>query len=313
MPDATEFTVRESGERLDVFLSRVAGKTRSQIARYNDDGNVLVNGERGKCGRILKAGDIVSFTAEERAVNALPEELPLDILYEDDDIAVLNKRQGMSVHPGAGNASGTLVNALLWRFGSLSEAGGQSRPGIVHRLDKDTSGVLVVAKNDRAHLALSAQWSSRQVRKIYLALLEGNLRDDEGKVCTCIGRSTRDRKKMAVLPQGKEAITLYRVCERFAANCLAEFDIRTGRTHQIRVHAQYLGHPVVGDKTYGYAKQKFALNGQLLHAYKITFLHPATGEEKTFCAPLPDYFENVLKKLRNQKEKEVPCDSKPQS
>lgn len=298
---------------MDVFLASELDVTRSHVKQLNDGGCVLVNGKTDKCGRILKAGDEIVVTEAEYAPVATPEDLPLSVLYEDDDIAVIDKRQGMSVHPGAGVHSGTLVNALLHRFGTLSGAGGAVRPGIVHRLDKDTSGVLIVAKNDKAHLALSSQLSRREMRKVYVALLEGNLKEDSGEVRTFMGRNPRDRKKMAVLPQGKEAITLYRVRERFANNCLVEFVIKTGRTHQIRVHAQYLGHPVVGDKTYGYAKQKFALNGQLLHAEQITFRHPASGEQVSFTAPLPDYFTDVLKKLRNDQRRISSCDSKPLS
>lgn len=300
MADVLTYTVESGGERMDVYLSQKTGKTRSQIKALNDGGNLLCNGKTEKCGRILKAGDVLVLSEEVRPMCAEPEELPLEILYEDDDIAVINKQQGMSVHPGAGNHSGTLVNALLYRFGTLSQAGGAVRPGIVHRLDKDTSGVLLVAKNDKAHLSLCEQLARREVRKSYLALLEGNLKEDSGQVRTYIGRSPRDRKKMAVLPQGKEAITLYKVRERFAENCLAEFDIKTGRTHQIRVHAQYLGHPVVGDKTYGYTKQRFSLAGQLLHAAQITFRHPARGTDMTFAAPLPAYFEQVLATLRRE-------------
>lgn len=303
MSKQSVYIAERGGERLDVYLSELTGKTRSQISKLNDGGFILCNGKTEKCGRILKCGDEITVTEEDKVMFAEPEELPLDVLYEDGDIAVINKRQGMSVHPGAGNKSGTLVNALLYRFGSLSGAGGESRPGIVHRLDKDTSGVLIVAKNDKAHLSLSKQLSDREVKKIYVALLEGNLKDDSGEVRTHIARSPRDRKKMAVLPAGKEAITLYKVLERFENNCLCEFNIKTGRTHQIRVHAQYLGHPVVGDKTYGFSKQRFSLAGQLLHAAQITFKHPVTGESLTFKAPLPDYFEDVLSKLRKEKER----------
>lgn len=302
MAQTKSFTVTDGGQRLDVYLSEVMQTTRSHVKQCNDGGFVTVNGEKGKCGRILKAGDEISVTEEEYTPSLQPEDLPLDVLYEDDDVAVVNKPQGMSVHPGAGVHGGTLVNALLHRFSTLSQAGGAVRPGIVHRLDKDTSGVLLVAKNDKAHLSLSNQLARRQMRKEYVALLEGNLKADEGEVRTCIGRNPRDRKQMAVLPQGKEAITLYRVRERFADHCLVGFVIKTGRTHQIRVHAKYLCHPVVGDKTYGYARQRFALAGQLLHAEQITFTHPTSGESMTFRAPLPAYFTEVLTKLRNEKE-----------
>lgn len=300
MSAKSAYTVAEGGERLDVYLAAATNKTRSHINRLNDGGNILCNGKREKSGKILKAGDELLVTEEDAQIFAEPQELPLDVIYEDSDIAVINKAQGMSVHPGAGIKSGTLVNALLYRFGTLSGAGGEVRPGIVHRLDKDTSGVLLVAKNDKAHLSLSNQLSRREMKKLYVALLEGNLKLDSGEVRTYIGRSPRDRRKMAVLPHGKEAVTFYRVTERFRENCLAEFDIKTGRTHQIRVHAQYLGHPVVGDKTYGYAKQKYDLQGQLLHARQITFKHPATGEELTFSAPIPDYFQRIIQKLTNR-------------
>lgn len=283
---------------MDVFLAAAADTTRSHIKLLNDGGGITVNGKTEKCGKILKAGDTVEMTEPEYAPAAQPQDLPVDVLYEDDDIAVINKRQGMSVHPGAGNRDGTLVNALLYRFATLSNMGDATRPGIVHRLDKDTSGVLIVAKNDRAHAALAAQLSRREMHKVYVALLEGNLRDDAGRVRTFMGRNQRDRKKMAVLPAGKEAITEYRVTERFARYCLAEFTILTGRTHQIRVHAQYLGHPVVGDKTYGHGRDEFSLVGQLLHAKSITFRHPTGGQTLTFTAPLPDYFTQVLQKLK---------------
>ena len=294
--------VAESGgDRLDVYLASATGKTRSQIKAMSDGGNVTVNGEKVKCGYMVRIGDVIELTEIEREIYAAPEDIPLDVLYEDEHIAVINKQQGISVHPGAGNKSGTLVNALLYRFGKLSGTGGELRPGIVHRLDKDTSGVLIVAKNDSAHLNLSNQLSRREMHKIYVAVLEGNLKDDSGEVRTYIGRSPRDRKKMAVLSSGKEAITQYRVLERFGKNCLVEFDIKTGRTHQIRVHAQHLGHPVVGDKTYGFSKQKFDLDGQLLHAKSITFRHPVTNENMTVSAPLPDYFNRVLEVLRKEK------------
>ena len=302
MTESKCYNVEIGGERLDVYLSQITGKTRSRIKQLNDSGAILINGKTDKCGRILKAGEVISIAEAEQYDCAAAEEIPLDILYEDNDVAVINKPQGMSVHPGAGNSSGTLVNALMYRFSDLSGVGGSVRPGIVHRLDKDTSGVIIVAKNDKAHLRLSEQLSRREMKKVYIALLEGNLKDDSGEVITFIGRSPRDRKKMAVLPQGKQAVTLYKVIERFRSNCLTEFIIKTGRTHQIRVHAKHLGHPVVGDKTYGYTKQKFDLNGQLLHAKQITFTHPVSGELLTFEAPLPDYFVNVLNILRKQEE-----------
>ena len=211
----------------------------------------------------------------------------------------MNKPQGMTVHLGNGNIDGTLVNALLYKLDKLSGINGVIRPGIVHRIDKDTSGLLVVAKNDKAHLCLSKQISEKTCKRTYLALLEGNLKDDSGTVTTYIGRSPQDRVKMAVVPpeKGKLAITDYRVEKRYSGYTLCRFDLQTGRTHQIRVHAKYLGHPVVGDRVYGIKKQKFNLNGQLLHAFKLTFVHPSTAEVMAFEAPLPDYFVEILNKL----------------
>lgn len=211
----------------------------------------------------------------------------------------MNKPQGMTVHLGNGNIDGTLVNALLYKLDKLSGINGVIRPGIVHRIDKDTSGLLVVAKNDKAHLCLSKQISEKTCKRTYLALLEGNLKDDSGTVTTYIGRSPQDRVKMAVVPpeKGKLAITDYRVEKRYSGYTLFRFDLQTGRTHQIRVHAKYLGHPVVGDRVYGIKKQKFNLNGQLLHAFKLTFVHPSTAEVMAFEAPLPDYFVEILNKL----------------
>ena len=231
---------------------------------------------------------------------AKPEEIPIEIVYEDADIAVVNKPQGMTVHMGNGNFEGTLVNALLFKLDSLSGINGVIRPGIVHRIDKDTSGLLVVAKNDAAHLGLSKQIEEKSCKRTYLALLEGVMKEDSGTVTTYIGRDPRDRVKMAVVPpeKGKLAITDFTVLKRFKEGfTLCRFDLRTGRTHQIRVHAKHLSHPVVGDPVYGVKKQKFNLNGQLLHAWRLRLTHPKTGKEMTFEAPLPDYFVKVLNKL----------------
>ena len=234
---------------------------------------------------------------------AHPEDIPVDIIYQDNDVAVVNKPQGLTVHAGNGNADGTLVNALLFRLDNLSGVGGVIRPGIVHRIDKNTSGLLVVAKNDRAHVNLAEQIAEKTCRRTYIALLEGNLKDDSGTVTTYIGRSQSDRTKMAVVPpeKGKIAITDYTVLERAQfggqSYTLCRFDLHTGRTHQIRVHAKYLNHPVVGDDVYGRKKREFNLNGQLLHAWRLEFTHPTSGERLVFTAPLPDYFREVLKKL----------------
>ncbi len=298
------FIAEEDFPRVDVFLGTYTEITRSQIKRLADEGNVFVEGAQVKANHALKKGDeVLLIEPDLKSIAASAEDIPLDIVYEDDDLAVVNKSQGMTVHAGAGNFEGTLVNALLFRLNNLSGVGGALRPGIVHRIDKDTSGLLVVAKNDRAHLSLSEQIKEKTCRREYYALLEGVLKRDGGTISTDLGRDPKDRLKMAVLPagRGKEAVTDYIVEERFRDNTLARFLLHTGRTHQIRVHAKYLGHPVVGDKTYGYKKQRFALKGQLLHAFRLEFTHPTSGERMCFSAPLPDYFERVLTVLRREK------------
>ncbi|MEG1520551.1 MAG: RluA family pseudouridine synthase, partial [Clostridia bacterium] len=228
----------------------------------------------------------------------LPEDIDFDIVYEDDDLAVINKPQGLIVHPTNTMRTGTLVNGLMKRLNHLSGINGVLRPGIVHRIDKDTSGLLVVAKNDFAHNNLSKQIQEKTCKRSYLALNEGDLKNDSGRIETFIGRNPKDRKSMAVVKDGRLAITDYKVEERFGIATLTRFDLWTGRTHQIRVHSKYIGNPIVGDKVYGYQKQKFKLNGQLLHAEKLVLTQPTTNEVLEFHAPLPDYFENVLKILR---------------
>ena len=297
------FTARESYARADVFLSEnLTGYTRSAVKKLFSGGYVSINGKSAKPSQAVSSGDVVKATlpdAEE--YSAKPENIPLDIIYEDGDVAVVNKPQGMTVHAGNGNTEGTLVNALLYRLDSLSGINGVLRPGIVHRIDKDTSGLLVVAKNDKAHLSLSKQIEEKTCRRTYLALLEGVVKRDGGTVTTYIGRDPSDRIKMAVVSpeKGKLAITDYTVLKRYKENfTLCRFDLHTGRTHQIRVHARHLGYPVVGDPVYGIKKQRFSLNGQLLHAWRLQFTHPATGEDMCFEAPLPDYFKSVLSKLK---------------
>lgn len=297
-----EFTARADYSRADLFLSgQLEGHTRSFVKKLFDGGLVEVNGKRAKASQSVSAGDIFTATLPDtEECSAKPEDIPIDIVYEDDDLAVVNKPQGMTVHAGNGNTEGTLVNALLYKLDSLSGINGVLRPGIVHRIDKDTSGLLVVAKNDAAHLSLSSQIEKKTCRRSYLALLEGVLKEDNGSVMTYIGRHPQDRIKMAVVPadKGKLAITDFTVEKRYAEGyTLCRFDLQTGRTHQIRVHAKFMGHPVVGDPVYGIKKQKFALNGQLLHAERLKFVHPSTGEEMEFTAPLPAYFTAVLDKL----------------
>ena len=289
--------------RLDVYLSEALGITRSAAKKRIDDGCVLVNGKAAKASHEVSAGDRVEAEIPEpQKLDLTPQDIPLDIVYEDEDIAIVNKPQGLTVHAGNGHLSGTLVNALLFRLKNLSSINGVVRPGIVHRIDKDTSGLLVVAKNDAAHLSLSAQIAQKTCSREYLALCDGLFKDDRGRVETYIGRSPSDRLKMAVVPQGKGKIaaTRYEVVRRYAAGyTLVRFRLETGRTHQIRVHCRYLGHPVTGDPVYGSKKQKFDLNGQLLHACALTLTHPRTGERMRFEAPLPAYFAAVLQKLEN--------------
>ena len=290
--------------RVDVFVSEGAGITRSAAKKLIEGGHVLQNSRPAKASAPVKRGDVIEVQIPDPVpIEAQPEDIPLRIIYEDDDIAVVDKPQGMTVHAGAGNRAGTLVNALLFRLKSLSGVGGAIRPGIVHRIDKDTSGLLVVAKNDAAHLSLSEQIKDKTCRREYLALLEGVIKDDEGHIATYIGRDPKDRLKMAVLPagQGRRAETDFFVVGRYRENCLVRFRLQTGRTHQIRVHAKHLGHPVVGDKTYGYKKQRFELQGQLLHACALELTHPRTGERMRFESPLPDYFERVLNIVKKEK------------
>lgn len=287
------------GKRIDVFLSEATGFTRSRIKKLCDDGNVAVNGEIVKANKTVKINDYINVTVPDNVeLDLTPENIALDVVYQDEDVAVINKPQGMTVHAGNGTKGSTLVNALLYHLDSLSGINGVVRPGIVHRIDKNTSGLLVVAKNDNAHLKLAEQLQDKTCKRIYLALLEGTVKEDKGTIRTFIGRDNKDRTKMAVTTSGREAITDYKVIKRYQNYTLCEFSLRTGRTHQIRVHAKYIGHPVVGDPEYGYKNGKFKLNGQLLHAKELTFVHPRTGEKMTFTAPLPDYFVEVLNKLK---------------
>lgn len=289
-----------SAQRLDVFLAEETELTRSGIKNLTQLGRVWVNQKPAKVSQKLCAGDVVRMALEPaKPVEICPQDIPLDIVYQDADIAVINKARGMVVHPAAGNREGTLVNALLYSVGDLSGINGEIRPGIVHRLDKDTSGLLVIAKNDAAHLSLSEQIKSKQAKRIYRAILDGVLKTDEGAVDAPIGRHKADRKKMAVVPGGRRAVTHYRVLERFARNTYVECALETGRTHQIRVHMKHIGHPVTGDEKYGH-KSPLAPGGQLLHACRLGLTHPRTGEQMEFTAPLPDYFEAALKKLRKE-------------
>ncbi len=293
------FTCEKTGERLDMFLlENLQGFSRSYIKTLIEKGLVQVDGKVAtKAGTSLKAGATVKAEIlEPEKISTEAENIPLDIVYEDEDLLVINKPQGLVVHPCASTKSGTLVNALLFHVKDLSGINGVLRPGIVHRLDKDTSGLLVVAKNDFSHKNLAEQIKNKTATRQYLAVLEGNLNENEGEITTYLKRDSKDRKKVSVQPSGRLAITRFKVLKRFEKCCLVQFTLLTGRTHQIRVHAKHLHHPVVGDKLYGHEEK--GLNGQLLHAYKLSFVHPHTQENMTFQAKLPDYFENYLKKQK---------------
>lgn len=293
----------DKNKRLDVFLSEnMPETTRSQIKKSIEEGKTLVLGRIERAGKLVKVGDSVEFEEAEGQEDILPEDIPLEIVYEDDNLAVINKPQGMTVHPAPGNYTGTLVNALLFHFDKTSDVGGRIRPGIVHRIDKDTSGLIVVAKDNSTHLDLASQIANKTCRRTYLALCEGVIKNNSGVISANIGRSHRDRKKMAVVEGGRVAVTHFEVVERFAAHTLVRFDLETGRTHQIRVHANYIGHPVVGDTVYGFAKQRFKLEGQLLHAKRLQFVHPKTKQVMTFECDLPDYFEKILGLLKKNKQ-----------
>jgi len=295
-------SAEDSGKRADVVLSERFSVTRTAAARLLDEGAALVNDMAAAKNRKLKEGDILSLELPPvKETETLPENIPLSIVYEDDDIAVIDKPKGMVVHPAAGNEDGTLVNALLYHMGDrLSGIGGERRPGIVHRIDKDTSGLLVIAKNDFAHNILSEGLKTHSIDREYMAVAIGNFKEDSGTVNKPIDRNPKDRKKMAVVAGGREAITHYTVAERFGQYTLLAIKLETGRTHQIRVHMSSIGHPLLGDEVYGGGKSnlKIHLEGQTLHAYRLTLTHPRSGEVMTFESPLPEYFEKILEKLR---------------
>lgn len=286
--------------RLDSFLYELDNSfTRSHYKNLIEEGHVLVNSKKVKAGYALKLNDVVSVEMiPARPIETLPQNIPLDIVYEDEDLAVINKPKGMVVHPANGNWDGTLVNALLYNIKDLSGINGEIRPGIVHRLDKDTSGLLVVAKNDFAHVALSKQIADKTCKRIYLALVIGNMPNDSGVVANYLGRNPKNRLRYAVVDNGgKYAETHYKVVTRYKDYSLVEFELKTGRTHQIRVHCKYLNHPIVGDDLYG-GKSKFKTDGQMLHAYKLSFYHPRTNKYMEFEAQLPEYFQKILSNLQ---------------
>lgn len=285
--------------RIDAYLAANTELTRSKLQKLIRDEAVQLNGKACKANTAVRTGDTIRITAALPAEGSLPEaeNIPLDVIYEDDDLAVINKPKGMVVHPAPGNETGTLVNALLYRFRSLSGAGGEARPGIVHRIDRFTSGLLVVAKNDAAHEALAKQFAMHSAHREYLCLVSGNLKEDAGTVDAPIGRHKTDRKRMAVMEDGRNAVTHWRVLQRFGAQTLLDVRLETGRTHQIRVHMAYIKHPILGDEIYGSPAPKLGLVGQALHGYRLTFTHPTTKETMSFTAPLPDDFKTALARL----------------
>lgn len=298
-----ELEVEEDNIRLDAYISKqVSELSRTMIQKLIESGDILVNGSKKKLSYKVCGGDKITINIPEvKEVNLKPQDIPVEVIYEDNDIIVVNKPKGMVVHPANGNPDGTLVNAIMAMCkDSLSGIGGELRPGIVHRIDKDTSGLLIVAKNDKAHIEMSNQIKNHEVKKIYIALVRGNVGEDEATIDMPIGRSTKDRKKMAVVKNGKEAVTHFKVIKRYGKYTLLEVKIDTGRTHQIRVHMAEIGHPVVGDMVYSNGKNDFGVEGQMLHAKSLDFKHPITDKQMHLEAELPEYFKNIIKQLDNE-------------
>ena len=294
--------VEDGGIRLDNYLSKKLDKTRSQIKNLIEEEAIKLDGKVvNKAGVLIKSGQTIMIEYEETSCDILPENIPLNIVYEDDDMVIINKPQGMVVHPSSGCYTKTMVNALMYHIKNLSHVNGDYRPGIVHRLDKDTSGLIIVAKNDKAHYNLAKQIEKKECKRIYHALVIGKMKE-EGIISTYIARGTKERKKMFVMPEGegKLAITEYKTLEYLNKASYVEFSLKTGRTHQIRVHCAHIGHPVIGDKVYGKAVD--GLNGQLLHAYKLILTHPTTKKVMEFVANEPNYFVQYLNRLRKNKE-----------
>lgn len=291
----------DNEDRLDFFLSEeLEGISRSSIQKLIKNGNITVNNTLKKSSYVLKSGDeVIVNILEAKPIEILPKNIPLDVLYEDDHIAMVSKPQSMVVHPAPGNYSNTLVNALLFHMDRLSMENGIIRAGIVHRLDKDTSGLLVIAKNEQAHIELANQFKDRTILKEYIALVHNNVKED-GIINKPIGRNPKDRKKMAVVSNGKEAITTYQVLERYNKYTLLKVGLKTGRTHQIRVHMAQMNHPIVGDPVYSNGKNEFKIDKQLLHAYKIGFIHPKTKEYMEFEKEVPEDFRNIIDKLNKR-------------
>lgn len=294
-------TINNNNKRLDKVLSELDNTlSRSMIQKLIEDGKILVNNKLQKQSYKVNTGDVISIEKiQPQEIDLKPQKIDIDVIYEDNDIIVVNKPKGLVVHPGNGNPDGTLVNAIMEKCkGSLSGIGGKIRPGIIHRIDKDTSGIIVIAKNDMAHINISNQIKNRETKKEYIALVRGIVQANEATIDMPIGRSLKDRKKMAVVENGKNAITNFKVIERFNGYTLLDINIETGRTHQIRVHMAEIGYPVVGDTVYSNGKNPFGVTGQMLHAKSIEFTHPTTKEKVKFEAELPQYFKDVIKKLK---------------
>ena len=304
-------TEQEAGQRADVGLAALLELTRSNMQKLLEEGRAVRGSKVLKSNYKLRLGDEIDVTLPEpQPLDVQPENIPLDIIYEDEDVVVVNKARGMVVHPAAGNLNGTLVNALLYHCKNLSGINGVIRPGIVHRLDKDTSGIMICAKNDAAHLSLSQQIQAKTAQRTYLAVVRGNIKTDSGVIETLIARDKNDRKKMAVVKEGgRDAVTEYEVLERFGkytivrcrlrnGRSLLEVELLTGRTHQIRVHMEYLGYPLVGDPKYSPMKTPFSIQGQALHSQTLEFTHPRTGERLSFEAPLPEDMHKIVTRLR---------------
>lgn len=290
--------VDETGKRIDKYISEKLDLTRSRVQKLIDDGMVSINGNPAKSSAKVNEGEILIVEIPElKTLEVVPEEIPLNILYDDDDVLVIDKPKGMVVHPANGNYTGTLVNAIMAKYkDNLSGINGVIRPGIVHRIDKDTSGVLVIAKNDKAHLKLAEQLKEHSMTRVYVAVVRGKLKNPVGVIDAPIGRNPKDRKKMGVVANGKRAVTHYKVIKELDDSSIIEVRLETGRTHQIRVHMAYIGHPLLGDNVYSNGKNKYGFVGQALHAKILGFIHPSTGEYMEFSSNLPEEFEKLLAK-----------------